>query len=197
MTNGLLAIDPGLKVLGWALFQNGLLTRCGLSRTDAAVLGQQAVCHRRNLEAERLIPIIGAIVAERMTWRGADGEKDRNPQVLMDLNLIAGHLADEWVSPPEWKGNVPKDKHQPFILRHLDSGELAIVRKLGAKRIVHNAVDAVGIGLYVLGRLEKRGWNSQMQNVATLLPASVLTEPSTSKTLRASRKPGSRSAKAA
>ena len=53
----------------------------------------------------------------------------------------------------EWKGSVPKSKHQPRILTRLEFFETAIVENVMPKGLRHNAIDAVGLALWACGRM--------------------------------------------
>jgi len=143
----LLAVDPGGACLGWAYFEGGLLRGCGLSRTKAKTVDERAAHHRRELAC--FFP--DRVVCERMTWRGRRSKA--TPQDLMDLNVIAGALGREWVTPAQWKGHAPKEIHQPRILKALDARERELVSCVKPPSLRHNAIDAVGIGLFALGRL--------------------------------------------
>ena len=147
--SSLLSIDPGLKSVGWAYWEGRELKRCGLSRTKETDVSKQARAHWRNIEiyhdAERR-------VSEMMVWRGKQAKS--SPADLLKLNIIAGHLATEWLAPSEWKNYVPKAVHQPRILAKLSAEERAVLA--GCKcppSLLHNVIDAVGIGLYCLGRM--------------------------------------------
>ena len=60
----------------------------------------------------------------------------------------------EFVLPKEWKKQVPKDIMLERIVNRLSDSEKAI---LESKRLIkskkHNVVDAIGLGLYKIGRL--------------------------------------------
>lgn len=63
------------------------------------------------------------------------------------------------VLPSEWKGQVPKQIHEKRILGALSGQELSRVpgrSELAASKR-HNVIDAVGLGLWKLGRLERGG----------------------------------------
>ena len=146
----ILAIDPGGACLGWAFFDSGgVLTACGLSRTKEKTIDGRVLDHRTVLA--KMAVVVDRIVCERMTWRGRQTKS--GPQDLMDLNVIAGAMGTEWVTPAEWKGHVPKDIHQPRILKALTPEERKIVMAVGPPSLRHNAIDAVGIGLYALKRM--------------------------------------------
>jgi hypothetical protein len=141
------AIDPGLTATGYAVFDTGVLVMAGIVRTSpkAALEDRIRKIHLAlyDLPADRLV--------ERMVVRG--GRNKGNPQILCDLNLLAGALGNDWVVPHQWKGMLPKEVHQPRILATLSPGEKALVEAIKPASLRHNAVDAVGIGLYRLGRL--------------------------------------------
>lgn len=148
--SSLLSIDPGLRSVGWAYWEGRELKCCGLSRTKAKEITDQARAHWGNVEmyhdAERR-------VSEMMVWRGKNAKS--SPADLLKLNIIAGHLATEWVTPSQWKGFVIKSIHQPRILAKLSDEERAVLA--GCKcppSLLHNVVDAIGIGLYCLGRMK-------------------------------------------
>ena len=147
--SSLLSIDPGLKSVGWAYWGGRELVCCGLSRTKETDVSKQAHAHWRNIEmyqdAERR-------VSEMMVWRGKNAKS--SPADLLKLNIIAGRLASEWLAPSTWKGWVEKKIHQPRILAKLSAEERAVLA--GCKcppSLLHNVIDAVGIGLYCLGRM--------------------------------------------
>lgn len=83
----------------------------------------------------------------------------------MTLALCAGEWGGRYkdlgcdvtyVEPDRWKGGaIPKDKHQPRIWKKLEAREKVILDAVCngmADGDRHNVVDAVGIGLYAVGR---------------------------------------------
>ena len=152
--SGFLAIDPGGPVLGWCWYEGGVKA-LGLSRApkNLKTARERATYHRGALD--HYYP--GRVVCECMAFRYRGNKTD--PQDLIDLNLIAGHLGTEWWTPDEWKGRTPKEIHQPRILDRLDPGEKktvdAFVAATRAKTLVHNAIDAVGLALFAAGRIKR------------------------------------------
>jgi hypothetical protein len=147
-----MSIDPGGPELGWASWADGRLVACGLSRTKAKTWQLRAVTHRSTLEALGAYDRPdGLVLTECMRVRGGRGMG--NPQILVELNGIAGHVGNMWVEPGTWKGRLPKEIHQPRILATLTPEELALVMAVKPPSLRHNTIDAVGIGLYHLGRL--------------------------------------------
>lgn len=141
----ILTIDPGTKCTGWAFFSGGVLEDCGLSRATSIEE------HWHNLKL--LIARADRVVSEKMYNRG---DRTVRVQDLLELNLLAGRLAREWVYPHEWKGYVPKNIHQPRIIKHMAVDERQILGGVRPLHLRHNTVDAIGIGLVLLGRMERK-----------------------------------------
>jgi hypothetical protein len=130
----LTAIDPGLRT-GIAWFVNGLLVRAGLFEDNA------------------VISCLPLVVVECPEYQKA---RRVNPNDLITLALRVGRWQArversggkcELVRPSEWKGLVPKRIHTARTLAKLSREERLLVD--GAR---HDVIDAVGIGLWRLGR---------------------------------------------
>lgn len=147
MTTTLVAIDPGVKNLAWARFDNGVLTRCDLSRADSAP------GHVRSLS--RCCPDI--LVLEQMTPRDLPNAADLIA-VSHTGAFVAGALRPVVLLYPtasEWKGSVPKRIHHPRIAAKLSDAERAVVAETAVRvpaSLLHNVWDAVGLGLWGLRR---------------------------------------------
>lgn len=139
----LLAIDPG-KDQGWALFDGTTLRTCGLGA--APILQFSDTC----------APLEVIIECPQFY-------KTSNPTAIAGLLRLVGRLeqiadsADvpyKLVSPHAWKGNVAKPVMLARIVSKLTPAELDVLDRCGvSKGKRHNVVDAVGLGLYALGRL--------------------------------------------
>ncbi len=151
----LTAIDYG-AALGWAFFCDAKLIACGLLRTKAKSPGERVRDHVAKLSS--VLADSDRVVVERGTWRGG-GKGSMPPAQLADFNASAGQLAGwygELVTPDEWKGRVPKDKHQPRIIAALTADERAVLADAKvAPSLLNNVIDAIGIGLFAVGRLGK------------------------------------------
>lgn len=142
---GLLAIDPGVHVFGWAFFHKEL-TACGLT-----TIAEPSWPWSMWL-LERLVVEVPQVYSQRH-WKG-------DPNDLVDVALAAGIVIGRThagavltTRPHEWKGNVPKAVHQLRVLALLDTSERDILDGCGVVRSkLHNVVDAVGLGLWALGR---------------------------------------------
>lgn len=140
----LYAIDPGVHQCGLAEFFEGRLQATGFLKTEAVT---------------KLIPreVVGGVrvVCEfPKVYQG--GKQKGDPADLLELAFIVGrldaHVPVQRVLPHEWKGQL--DKKQTWIraLERLDEKEKKVVE--GLKN--HNVRDAVAIGLWALGRFERK-----------------------------------------
>lgn len=86
----------------------------------------------------------------------------KDPRSILKLALKAGALIERFggigIPAGVWKGTVPKDVMCRRILAHLSPEELAVLPKnKSALGYDHNMVDAVGLGLFALGRMARGG----------------------------------------
>lgn len=140
----LTAIDPGVCT-GWASFYSGHLALCGITNEL------------------RYLP--GDIVIEKpQVYRATRSKGD--PNDLIDLAILVGRYVERCngdvtlVTPAEWKGQVPKHIHARRILDALTDGERRVATVESAKLSKssrHNMIDAIGLGLWKLGRLTRGG----------------------------------------
>lgn len=147
----LIAIDPG-KTTGWAVFWNNLLRTAGVSRSQDLFKAPPA-------EYMRVFPEMLCLI-EIPRWYPHD-YKDVND--LIDLAVLVGEIKRfyesqsgvvELVFPRTWKGTVPKDVHNKRVLAALSPEELKLVPlRPRARTPDHNCVDAIGLGLWKLGRM--------------------------------------------
>ncbi len=142
----LLAIDSG-ACTGWAIFDGKDLLSCGLDTPYDCFITTVII------ECPRLRP---------------RGEKNPNSILLVARNAgeWGGRYAAlgaevRYVTPNEWKGATPKNVSEARTKSALSSEELAIVyqafktakgRSGMAKSLRNNVWDAIGIGLYAVGR---------------------------------------------
>jgi hypothetical protein len=151
----LLAIDPGQHT-GWAVFTDGMLLRAGTVHAPGiGTLTAKAGAILRDLRAT----IPGAV------WEGSGvelvaveemryypGRAQSTPNDLLEVQAMAGVCtalgqAFRFVPAREWKGSVPKSISDTRTAARLTPAEQAIFTRLD-----DHGRDAVGIGVYILGR---------------------------------------------
>lgn len=169
-----LALDPGLRTCGLALFRKGKLAAAGLARNpygtrsgvrDVEPWIAMAMSTRKWLN-EIDIRFIESVIYEMPEVYGGGGSRNSDPNDLMQLAGVlgaVGHALNEakWYGffPKDWKGQVSKEVHHRRIYHKYLTGQEQIRLDLTlaancpeAPSLHHNAYDAVGLGLYVLGR---------------------------------------------
>jgi hypothetical protein len=160
----LLAVDPSLRSTGWAWFVGGALARVGRNTRKAT---DDAIARRAANMAEAVLLNFSGVVIDRLVvewpqvYRAARSKGD--PNDLLGLAAIAGILVSgvegraDTPTPREWSGGVPKaTRGDPLksargvrVWSRLRESERAV---LESTKINHDVVDAVGIGLWALGR---------------------------------------------
>lgn len=151
-----LYLDPGTKGIGWAQFTGEALTACGLALTT------QRELYLALSSLVRQIPRDADVWVEEMTVRGEADERYQ-PKDLLRVQWMGAAVGaavaypglPHPVQPRTWKGSTPKAIHQPRIVKALTPAERGVMdRDLADVRpsLRHNAVDAIGIGLWRVGR---------------------------------------------
>lgn len=167
----LLALDPGLRNPAVAVFKGGLLVHASRVKIPKAT-------HALPLGA-RLVAVTNLVLAHietydyRPSWGGTlvtewprcykrmkGDPADLFPLAGLGMMLVGRLCVTSLDVPtaPEWIGNIPKsEKGNPLdsprgqrIWTRLGEAEKAAVV------VSHDALDAVGLGLWKLGRLEIR-----------------------------------------
>jgi len=140
----LLAIDPGSKSAGYALFVGTRLSVAGyMQGADAA-----EVAHA----LQELPPVDEIVIEVPQIYVGAK-QKGRQAD-LIAVAFAAGCYRGAFLSaaltqylPARWKGQLPKDVVEARVKENLGADiEKVILPKNKALR--HNVFDAVGIGLF-------------------------------------------------
>jgi hypothetical protein len=138
-SNVLTSIDPGVHQ-GWARFSGGMLYACGLGET----------------------PFVGDVYIE-LPQVYARQKKRADPNDLITLAVRIGQLKERaerksltvrLIKPAEWKGQTPKEIHNRRVLAAMQPSEVEVFKELKvAQSLKHNVLDAIGIGLWALGRM--------------------------------------------
>lgn len=169
-----LALDPGIRGCGVALFQGTTLIGAAYVKNPVAkgdeppaVLGMASAVEEWAFSQVREFRHEIALVFEHPRIYTVSKSKGDNND-LMPLVGVAYALAAVLEMPPvrlyphEWKGTMPKDVCHARIRGRLSPVETktldTALTKAGAKG--HNTLDAVGIGLKHIGRFDaKKAWD--------------------------------------
>lgn len=139
----LFAIDPGVHKLGIALFFEGRLIDARYRDLMFAPVGSVDRQARLIIEMPRIYP--------------GSSQRKGDLNDILDLAAAVGFCEGrfdgpiERVFPAQWKGQVPKKIMNARVLSKLSADEKLRIESVGAKD--HNTIDAIGIGLWKLGRL--------------------------------------------
>lgn len=163
----LLAVDPGIRGSGAALFVGGSLVWCdyvknpcrsGCGAAEAASMASWIVgaCQGRN-------GMIAEVAVEwpRVYVRELRAGSKKDPNDLLALcgvtTAVAALLAPARATsyaPSDWKGQMDKAASHFRINARLTPRERDVMAKMeeAAGALAHNAWDAAGIGMHHLGR---------------------------------------------
>lgn len=151
----LISIDPGLSGTGWARWSNTQLEAVGVIHDRAKDDTLAARCRGIASQILKHIHRFGdmhVFIEMPQHMASAKGIAAQSGSVYK-LAFLVGYLAADVypcevivVTPQEWKGQLPKDVVQRRIERILGRS------KCRAVGIRSHAWDAVGIGLFALGK---------------------------------------------
>ena len=149
------SIDPGVDYLAAAWWDGGgvALTDRGLSLRSMQVRAAQLI-KRHDWGKVHFGPGYDLVIIERpQIYRHGKAKTKDVEGLLIASGEIASHFKDVvWYRPAQWKGQQPKPAHQKKIKDALSEIELQVLQGFAKKELVH-IWDAVGLGLYHLGRL--------------------------------------------
>lgn len=139
----LLAIDPG-ECRGWARFNGVNLQECGVGNPPSwgavkLIIECPRVYPRSRVNPNDLIQL--AVKVGRDIARYEQANLNPNSRI---------------VYPQEWKGTISKELCNQRILAKLRPEERVLVPNLPASYL-HNCIDAIGLGLFELGRMGRAG----------------------------------------
>lgn len=152
----LLAVDPGLSGTGWAFFRRDYPEVCGVlspQRKEDDELWWQAAedLSSRLLDIAHALDARHFVIEMPMFMGSSGGLVTARSGALVKLTWFVGYLSARvrrWeldlVTPQQWKGQLSKQQVEIRIRR--------ILKDFIPQDMKSHAVDAVGIGLYKLGR---------------------------------------------
>lgn len=144
-----LAVDPGVKKAGYAIFEDGELTEAGTVRGRTAFDTAAEIARRAGSP--------DVVYIEKMKKYAGRGSTHKD---LTRVETMAKALTQtlrnrgakvKRVYPGDWKGQLPKDVCERRLWAELTEHERDMFLDEG-----HDAIDAAAIGVVTTGRL-KRG----------------------------------------
>jgi hypothetical protein len=172
----ILAIDPGIRGVGAALFTPDALLTADYVRNPAKSGNQAAEVVRMALAVEEWV--VGAVARQSVTRLVVEWPRIRtrdkspgDPNDLVALAAVSSAIAARFshasvvsLYPDEWKGQLSGEATAARVVARLTEAERARVVLHGKGTMVelargvltgdrnHNTLDSVGIGLHDLGR---------------------------------------------
>jgi hypothetical protein len=140
----LMTIDPGKNACGWAIFQEDTLIACGYDLS--------AQYCAKSYGVDKIVVELPQIYRQR--------QQKGDPNDLVSVAFAAGRFVQEAlhgattiqvVRPHDWKGSRPKHIDNKVTFNALSNAERELVPMLPDTKL-HNVIDAIGIGLWALGR---------------------------------------------
>lgn len=139
------SIDPGVKRVGFAVWEDSRLKQAG-------------ICEPTLQDWMRGLDEI--VIEKPQVYVAARSKGD--PNDLVELALVVGWMAGiAWMAdnaaaiyykPSEWKGQLPKQVCHDRVIKALMDREREAIVLPPNKRHALDVLDAIGIGLYHLGR---------------------------------------------
>jgi len=159
----LVAIDPGLRKLGLAVFHHDALVHACTVRSPGTDTGPPAwhrAARQVGLALDPFAPVDVAVIEEMQRDRRTTGAKlDAMLQLQGVGGYVLGMLPCPGVGykPSQWKGSRPKDVEHDYLREILTTDELQRV----APRTTHDGWDAIGIGAHYLREHGAVRWSRQ------------------------------------
>lgn len=158
----LFCVDPGLRGCGVAMFKGGTLIDASYVKNPVDS-GRGYAAHRAlGREVGHIAALSDRVVIEHPRVYPGSAQQKGDLNDLLDVVAVGAAIAARaytsdiaTVFPSDWKGQVPKETMTERIRRSLTDTERATIQKCPAS-LMHNVLDACGIGLHALGRLNKK-----------------------------------------
>lgn len=159
----ILCVDPGYSAsggTGLAVFSDGVLKRATLIRPRKEKDLLARVQGITRLASEWVyLPSPTLVIAE---WPQVYSGSVADPNALLALAAVSAAIANQFpfaehrsVLPHKWKGSLDGEVMAKRIEGRLSSEERQTIEPCPPS-LRHNVLDAVGIGLWHLGRLERK-----------------------------------------
>lgn len=161
-----LMIDPSLSATGMAIFDPATvghrLSLAQLVRGPARIDALADRCAAVVYGIVAFTPgVVSHVIIERPRVHVATHGSKADPDDLIKLAVLCGAIAQAFVTrgatvrfikPDSWKKQMTKEVTTARAVARLGDDEMARVQLPSAQSLQHNVWDAVGIGLWAVGR---------------------------------------------
>lgn len=163
----IVAIDPGFRDCGVAVFGHDVLVHCDHVKSDATGLVEAVQFSETARSVVDFVAScgVGNIFDLVIEYPQQYARSPAPRESVQRLVGVIGSLVSQFhqktgglgvkvttYKPREWKGQVPKEVMQNRILKRLSDQEFDRIPKMSRTRVSH-VYDAIGIGLHHMGRL--------------------------------------------
>lgn len=147
-----ICVDPGKKLIGFAVVKNGELIDANVYRFEDWFDVRRFVAGLRNrfFSMQDQVKIVSEVP---QIYQQRRQDKDQND--LIDVAAVAGAVVAAGmdavlVRPHTWKGSIAKEKHQVRLLSDVKKAapDVALGIESIGKTVRHNALDAAGLALW-------------------------------------------------
>lgn len=164
----LLAVDPGVRYPAGALFVSGVLQKASRVKIPKGIGPKTPVlerCRAISLSITDWAQAIPDILVVEYPQIYTQDKSKGNPNQLVPLAAIGACLSGLYMAtrvisptPREWTGNIPKNEDGDPWDSPRGRRVWERLSDVERTRVVpsHDAVDAVGLGLFGLGRFDRR-----------------------------------------
>lgn len=171
------AIDPGNRSCGVALFQNGELIFADFAEAKHAEVEADQFFHtsdavwkslRRGLSEnnldEKSLNACDLVFEYPQQYMVSPAPRESVQRLVGVIGAISSRFQAETgglsirvssYKPSQWKGQVPKDIMGERIKQRLNDKEQSKIPSLSRTK-VHNVLDSIGVGLFHLKRLRRK-----------------------------------------
>ena len=156
----MITIDPGLNGCGVAFWGvKELQAAYYLPRNSRVEQKPFGMAETLRSAVESAMPVERIIIEKPQIYPSMPVPSDDLLNLHEMSSIFVGLLGRtvEWVRPREWKGSVRKEIMTNRLIAIMDNtdenGDIVLPT---AKSLQHNVYDAIGIGLWALGRLDRK-----------------------------------------
>lgn len=161
----MLAIDPGLRAVAVAYFENSELKDIVWVRNPEQTARDFQAWYEMTMAVAEVVmdekgwaPVDVLVIERQQVYKSYEARID--PDNIIQLTGVAGGLNVFLESthrfgylPRQWKSNKKKDDFTKFILSKMSDDERKLFDGVTGRKL-SDCVDAAGIGMYHLGRLK-------------------------------------------